>query len=494
MRTQQVKVVAALEEATRQKAEAEHREQEARQANQNTQAVLSFFDDMLSARDPVNPLLRTSDTLLDRLLLATQQLDREFEQQPLIKASICNTLALSYNTLLRADLALPYALLALDLRRRAWGEDDPSTLSSMQTLADTLDLYSLGDSKRPERDRRSSDMDRLAAATAFLERHTTQQSALREQVFQRRVRVLGPDHRDTLDGAVRLAQALSNAGKRAEAEALLRDVMRRRQRVLGDSNAETAQAVTSLGRVLRSAKRAEAEALYRQTLDRYRTTIGTEHRNYLECELELATLLYTTERAAEAEPLLRHAMDSARRGLDTRDFLNSRIIFSLASVLIHLGRRSEAEPLLREVLEWSRRQLGPDHALTLAHLNDLGTFLKDGERGQEAVPVFEELFTRCRFGSNSLSNRMRVNYMSRLGLTLIQMSRYHEAEGALRQTFDTMVAVGIDRGNLAETILSALADVCERTSRPDEAANWREKIAASQATTRSASAPVTDAP
>ena len=78
-------------------------------------------------------------------------------------------------------------------------------------------------------------------------------------------RVLGPEHRDTLNTAMQLAGASLNQGRNAEAESQYRQVLATQQRVLGETDPATltcsmnlASALLNMGRFF------EAEGMYPQ--------------------------------------------------------------------------------------------------------------------------------------------------------------------------------------------------------------------------------------
>jgi len=63
--------------------------------------------------------------------------------------------------------------------------------------------------------------------------------ALFEEVYERRRRILGKHHTDTLSTLHELASALDDAGKKKEANKVYNQVYKARQKVLGEEAAET---------------------------------------------------------------------------------------------------------------------------------------------------------------------------------------------------------------------------------------------------------------
>ncbi|WP_159038893.1 MULTISPECIES: tetratricopeptide repeat protein, partial [unclassified Streptomyces] len=60
-----------------------------------------------------------------------------------------------------------------------------------------------------------------------------------EDVLERRRRVLGEDHPDTLHSAQNLANIVSKLGEHIEARRMSEDVLERRRRVLGEDHPDT---------------------------------------------------------------------------------------------------------------------------------------------------------------------------------------------------------------------------------------------------------------
>ena len=83
-----------------------------------------------------------------------------------------------------------------------------------------------------------------------------------EDTLERRRRVLGEDHPDTLDGARGLAITLASLGKYKAAVELLKDARTRMRRSLGDDHPRTKNVTADLAHALKaSGKPFEAQKL-----------------------------------------------------------------------------------------------------------------------------------------------------------------------------------------------------------------------------------------
>jgi eukaryotic-like serine/threonine-protein kinase len=528
--------------ASQQRVAAEQRRAEA-------DAVSKFLtDDVLAGASPDRlPDKAVRDVIVATMILPAANLVGErFKDQPLIEAEVRNTLALAYEAIGRADLALPQAAATLEIHRRVLSTDDPTTLTSINNMGymlmalgkldqaellyrEALDRYPrvLG-KNHPDTIRSISSMAHvLHVQGKFAEAEPHAREAL-----ERYRRVLGDDHPDTLKSIGVMCTLLYSQGKFDRAEQLSREAMERSQRVLGDDHPQTLQAMITMGGILVArGKLADAEPLYRETLERSRRVLGDDHPDTLGYITSMAYLLDSLGRYDQAEPLCREALDGKRRvlGDDHPDTLIS--INNLAYVLRAQGKLEQAEPLYLEALERTRRILGDDHLSTLAALNNMGDLMgaqgkpKQAERlireamererrvlgvdhpntlasvhnlgdvlsaqGKftDALPLFEELWRRAP--TAQLEPERAARYLSRYGVCLAELGRYDEAREPLEAAYERLVAAGLDKHKRTRAVVGALAVVSEHTNRPDDAGKWRAEHAALKAATQPATSPTT---
>jgi tetratricopeptide (TPR) repeat protein len=147
-------------------------------------------------------------TALDR---AAARIEGKFKQQPLVEASIRQTIGNTYKELGQHPEAQRQLERALDLRYRVLGEQHPDTLDTMNDLA-MLHWY--------------RGQYRQAEPPSI-------------KVLELRRRVLGERHPDTLNSMSNLALLYGQEGKYAQAEPLSTKVLEIRQRVLGEEHPDT---------------------------------------------------------------------------------------------------------------------------------------------------------------------------------------------------------------------------------------------------------------
>ena len=216
--------------------------------------------------------------------------------------------------------------------------------------------------------------------------------ALYEQVLADRIRVLGPDHPDTLSSRNNLAYAYISVGRLADAIALYEQTDADSVRVLGPDHPDTFVSRNNLAFVYELVGRFdEAITLRRQTLDDCVWIFGEEHAETLASRSYLARAFRAAGRLDEAIPLYEEVLADRMRilGPDHPDTLTSR--GSLAYTYRSAGRLADAMALYEEVLADRMRILGADHPDTLISRYNLAHACWEAGRLDEAITLFEEV-------------------------------------------------------------------------------------------------------
>jgi tetratricopeptide (TPR) repeat protein len=189
-------------------------------------------------------------------------------------------------------------------------------------------------------------------------------------------------------------------------------------------------------------------------------------------------------RTSEAERHYREVLDSLRRTLGPEHPSTITAVNNLGTLLSDHRRPDEAEPLLRQALEGRRRALTDDHPLTVQSIFALANLLNAQRRHAEAEPLYAELYRRS--ATAQLAPQQAARFMSFWGVCLVQLERYAEAEQPLREAHRRLSETGQSMTREMSRVLEALAGVCARTGRTDEAERWRAEQEALLATTRAA--------
>jgi len=365
--TERNRAVAARTQAFQERNRAVAEKQRADTESATARAVNDFLRNDLLAQASVSVQARPDKkpdpdlkvrTVLDR---AAASITSKFDKQPLVEASIRQTIGNTYQDLGLYSDAQRQMDRALNLRHRVLGDEHPDTLGTMQKLAELW-----------------MDQGRYSQAEPLL---TT--------VVQRRRRVLGEEHPETLISMNSLAVAYEFQGKYAKAEPLFIQVLKHQRRVLGEEHPDTLVSMNDLAQLYRyQAKYAKAEALYTKVLEIKRRVLGEEHPSTLISMNNLGTLCVHQGRYAQAEDLYTKALEIKRRVLGEEHPSTIGTMSSLAGLYRFQGNYALAEPLLTEVMGHQRRVRGEQHPETLRTMNSLAAlYLEQGEYAR-AEPVF----------------------------------------------------------------------------------------------------------
>lgn len=328
----------------RERAEAEARARATAEAAERAAAVaaatsagLSDFlrNDLLAQASPDNQPDRDVKlrTVVDR---AAARLAGRFEDQPLLRADVRETLADTYQAL--GDYAAMQAQCerAYALRREVLGPDHLDTLRAAVKLYDSLPIAAKIDPK----------------------------AALGADTLERLTRTVGADHPLTLQ--LRAAYSkIRYRGEYREAEPVLRAVKDDAMRVLGPENPVTLSAMSDYAVVLAELERyPEAEAVARETIA-YKTKVyGAEHPQTLPTVVNLAAIELHRGHFAEARALAEQVLAVRTRLLGPEHPQTLMVATVLGGALVAL-HDDGADVLLGRTAAALARVTGPEHPAAL---------------------------------------------------------------------------------------------------------------------------------
>ena len=429
-------------------------------------------------------------TALDR---AASRIAGKFERQPLVEASIRRTIGNTYMDLGLFPEAQRQWERTLELQRRVLGEKHPETLQSMNKLA--LLYLRQGNYEQAEplftnvlEAQRSAlgeehvdtldTMNNLAVLYRYEGKYALAE-VLSTKVLEISRRVLGEEHTGTLDTMNNLALLYLAEGKYALAEPLFLKVVEIGGRQAGEEHPDTLVSMNNLGLVyLYEGKFRQAEPLFVKTLDARRRVLGPEHPNTLRAMNNLALLYLYQGKYAQAEPLFHKLLEVARRVMgeehpDALTYTNN-----LALLYERQGRNEEAAALYTNVLKSRRRVLGSDHPATLTTLAGLGRVRLHQREYAEAESQLREALNGQE--KKTPDAWPRYDSQSMLGASLAGQGKFGEAEPLLRSGYQGLVQ---RKDTIPWNSRSALDEAGERIARlyqnwgkPEQAAEWREKL------------------
>ncbi|KAI9775356.1 MAG: hypothetical protein M1839_001272 [Geoglossum umbratile] len=254
-----------------------------------------------------------------------------------------------------------------------------------------------------------------------------------EKAVRWRVKVLGPEHSDTLASMFHLASVLGNQGRYDEAERMNRQELKLSQKVLGPEHPGTLASMNNLAWMLSSqGKYDEAETMHRQELKLSQRVLGPEHPGTLSSMNNLAWMLSSQGKYDEAEAMHRRVLKLSQRVLGPGHPGTLSSMNNLAWMLSSQGKYDEAEAMHRRGLELSQRVLGPEHPGTLSSMNNLASTLDSQGKYDEAEAMHRQVLgiSKKVLGPEHPGT---LASMSNLASVLDSQGKYDEAEAMHRQ-------------------------------------------------------------
>jgi eukaryotic-like serine/threonine-protein kinase len=348
-------------------------------------------------------------TLEDSFFKRTiETIDTQFADQPILQASLLQSLSETLQTLGLVNAAENPQRRAVDIRRKMIGIEHVDTLDSINSLGSLLQRQ-----------------DKLDEAEMYY-----------DEVIKISRRVLGDDHPSTLIALNNMGSVLEMQGNFPDAEVYIQESLEARRRVLGDDHPSTLTSLNFMGLLSnRQGKYIEAEMYYREVLDGRRRVLGVDHPQTLNAIRNLASALQVRGMLQEAEPYYLEAVEGYRRvyGDDHPDTLVS--INGMGVLLYKLGKLDKAERLYLEVIEGSRRMLGGDHSLTLTAMNNMCALLMAQGKLVDAESYYHQVLDGRRrvLGEEHPSTLNTTNSLAYLKKT---MGKLPEAEGYYRTALE----------------------------------------------------------
>jgi eukaryotic-like serine/threonine-protein kinase len=450
---QAVRATRAVREQVRLRQQAETDEKKAQvEAAQNRQTA-QFLRDMLVGIGPNAALGRDTTMLREILDKTAERADKDLTNQPLVEADLQNTIGWAYGAIGEYGKAEAILRESVVLRRNLLGNESRELADSLETLGWIL----------------------------FSEWKLTEAEATDREALAIRKKLYAPPHLELADSLDQLGCVLRREDKQLdEAEEMIRQGLTMRRQLLGNENPYVINSLDNLGEVMyHQNKLDEDEATLREALAIARRLYGNQHPSVLNILCDLGGVLMSEGRLAEAEDAERESLAQCRRFYGDEQYVTANGAMDLGEVLAREGRFSEAEPLFREALTIDKKWLGKDHIRMYEVLEDLaGTLQSRGELAESEALFRESLAIHEK---QQPENWVTFDCRSMLGGNLLAQKKYAEAEPLLVSGFEGIKQreqrIPIHRRESLGKALARLVELCEATNRPDQAAQWKQKLA-----------------
>jgi tetratricopeptide (TPR) repeat protein len=443
--------------AVRSRAHARTQEERAAGESARAGALSAFLGDVLVAMDPAQEGRDVSVVeVLDR---ATQDIDRYVSDQPVVEASIRDTIGNYYRTLGQYDAAMTHLTQALAIRQATDGDASVAALETRSGLAALLFDRGKLDAAQAEA-RRAADgltqqlghrhlsaikvrylLARIITARGRYDEGETLFNGVLEDARQ----TLGDEHPFVMSAMDNLALAQQERGELADASRLARRTLEMRQRILGEEHPDTLVSLNNLALMLHERGRGdEAESMMRDAVERRRRVLGTTHPATAISTGNLAMILRARGQAVEAESLARETLQIRRTVLGRRHYETLRSMNNLGAILQDREKHEEAEYLTREALEGFTEALGADHIDVLKVLSNLGRLQRCRGNSEAAAETFARLVHRAE-SALSPGNWTTAVFRGYYGGILMDLGRLDDAAEQLgRAHTDLEASLGPD--------------------------------------------------
>jgi eukaryotic-like serine/threonine-protein kinase len=404
----------------------------------------AFLESLLKSADPSSG--EQQSTVAALLDSAAASVGQKFADEPLVEASMLNTIARTNIGLGRFDAGLAANDRQLALLRDHGG--------SPLLIGEALSLRALlfqNESKWPESEAASREavtllrplnapaslcdaLDNLAIALTFLFREPEAETVLREEI--------------TIE---------TRAGPALAHQLLLAD------------NTYSVMLGNDLGRY-------QEAALYgKEAWDIAQRTLPVDHTDRVGAEQTYAGTLVNTNRAAEAEPLFRDVVARRTRllGATHHDTLIGQL--GLAENLIELDRNYEASHIALDAARLFESQFGPDSNFTLLALTYYGVAACQSRQESAGLAAMQRV-AAARKRLLPSTNRWNYIALTGVGMCLTNLHRYAEAEAMLLDAARGLESVRGPRFHWTQVAFKAVRDLYLLMGRPADAAAWTRKL------------------
>ena len=227
--------------------------------------------------------------------------------------------------------------------------------------------------------------------------HTYELQKVKHSEIIERVRLLGPEHTDTLRSMTELARLLSNPATYGEASHWERQVMEIKKRLLGTEHPETLESMMNLAKLAQAQKQSmDAEMIHWQELDGYEKVLGPDHTVTLSAVKELGDLYMEQGKLAEAEIRYLQVLNGYVKIFGPDHTMTLEKCNDLGGLYEKQINFAKAETMYERALTGYTKSLGPDHTMTLSTINKLGHLFEQQNKLAEAEAMYKRVLNGFR--------------------------------------------------------------------------------------------------
>ena len=420
-------------------------------------AINAFLQDALGAADPWGKGSRNV-TLLDALRQARAKAETSLKTQPLVAASVLQTIGTTFANLAEFDEADKALHASYDLRVAAAGKRSAEAVESLVALSGSEELakkYTEGETHAKEAYEIAKEIygeksldtapagNALATAFAGLGRRA-EAGALADTILALGRAHAGAAQKEEREAALKAESdallvlvLIHTTGDEGDAKAMA-PFAKERLEILkarhGDRHPEVSSAMNdlALGQMY-SGDLAAAERTYQQVIEMGVALLGEDHPEVSSARENLGNVYARQKRFDKTAALLETVLASRRRALGDDSEPVARTFANVATVHKLAGNLPAAEKAYPEALERLTKKLGPEHP-------DVGLTL--------------------------------LGY----GDTLRMEKKYAEAEAPLRRAVEILAKANGEEAGITQRTLKAVVKLYTEWGKPEKAAAYQARV------------------
>lgn len=385
--------------------EADRQRQRAQQEAETARRTADFMIGLFQVSDP-GEARGKSITAREILVKGADRIEDELSGQPVIQASLMNTMGQVFTGLGLYDDSRGLLEKALARRRQSPGVDPTELNESLSSLAHVMTLQAnyeeaehlyreaIGNLEQQGEESSLAYADNIAglAELYFQTGQYELAEPLLRQVLAARQQSLDPSDPGVADAEEELGLNMFDQGRYEEAEQLLRHALQLRLKTLGgEPHPDISQNQSNLAMVLKTLDRIdEAEALYQQALAMDRVLHDGQHPDIAADLTNLAGVYRAKGELEKAEDMYREAL-AMQQGLLGEEHPDvARLWDNLAYVYYYEGDLPAALEAMRKSIGMYRRIHGAEHPEIAGSLSTLGRWLAETDEVAESERLLRE--------------------------------------------------------------------------------------------------------
>ena len=218
---------------------------------------------------------------------------------------------------------------------------------------------------------------------------------LNKEVYEKRRKILGENHLDTISSLNNLATSYDRVGDNTKALELYKKAYEKRKEILGENHPRTIDLLNNLA-VSYSKKEGNKKALEikREVYEKQKEILGENHPKTIYSLNNLACSYSDIGENTKAIELYEEAYRELKKILGENHPSTLILLSNVASTYSDIGDYTKSLELYRKAYEKQKEVLGENHPDTLITINELACVYNDAGDYEKSLELNKELYTK----------------------------------------------------------------------------------------------------